>query len=303
MKTVNFDLDALRTFSTGIELGSFAKAAERLNRSTSAVSAQLKKLEEQAGVPIVRKSGRGLLLTDAGELLLSYARRMLELNDEARMALGSTGLAGSIRLGLQEDFGEHLLSDILGSFARAHPAVHIEARIARNAELVSRIQMGDLDLALAWQDGGAATGQVEKVGTYQLHWIGPANRVPAGARNGSGPVPIVAMDAPCMLRKAATDALDRAGIAWRLVFTSPSLGGVWAAVAAGLGVTVRTQFGVTPGLHIMTGSEHGLPALGNIDLVLHRAAVALNPAAERLRTIILENVRYRAAGPDSTPAR
>ena len=88
MRRVNFDLDVLRTFVTGIELGSFAKAADRLGRSTSAVSAQLKKLEEQAGTPVLRKSGRGMVLTEAGETMLAYARRLLELNDEAAAALG-----------------------------------------------------------------------------------------------------------------------------------------------------------------------------------------------------------------------
>src|ERR1700749_5044129 len=103
MARVTFDLDVLRSFVTGVEQGSFAKAADRLGRSTSAVSAQLKKLEEQAGIALLRKSGRGMALTDAGEVLLGYARRMLELNDEAAKAVGSTGLQGSVRLGLQED--------------------------------------------------------------------------------------------------------------------------------------------------------------------------------------------------------
>lgn len=167
MRRTIFDLDVLRTFSTGMELGNFAKAAERLGRSTSAVSAQLKKLEEQAGTPIFRKAGRGLALTDAGETMLGYARRLLELNDEAAAAVNSVELEGWVRLGLQEDFGETLLPDVLGRFARAHPKVRIEARVVRNAELLERVTSGKLDLALAWSDG-TLTAHCERIGEVPM---------------------------------------------------------------------------------------------------------------------------------------
>lgn len=153
MRRVTFDLDVLRSFASGIELGSFAKAADRLGRSTSAVSAQLKKLEEQAGTALLRRAGRGMALTDAGEVMLAYARRLLEVNDQAAAAIRGSELAGRVRLGLQEDFGETLLPDVLGRFARAHPQVCIEARIARNAELRRQLDAGRLDLTLAWETG------------------------------------------------------------------------------------------------------------------------------------------------------
>src|SRR6516164_8662140 len=133
VRRVTFDLDVLRSFMTGMELGSFAKAADRLGRSTSAVSAQLRKLEDQAGTAIFRKSGRGLALTEAGETMLAYARRLIDLNDEAASAIHGVELEGWVRLGLQEDFGDALLPDVLGRFTRAHPKVKIEARVARNA--------------------------------------------------------------------------------------------------------------------------------------------------------------------------
>lgn len=290
MRRVNFDLDAMRTFCVGMELGSFAKAADRLGRSTSAVSAQLKKLEEQAGTPLARKSGRRLVLTDAGELLLSYARRMLELNDEAWLALGSAELAGAVRLGLQEDFGEHMLSQMLGRFARTHPSVRIEARVGRNADLLAGIEKGELDLALAWH-AGDATAHMQEVGTYALQWIGPADPSLLRWQPGREPLPLVAVDGRCVLRKLATEALDRGGIAWRLAFTSPSLGGVWAAVAAGLGVTVRTGFGLASGLRILDGAHAGLPPLGSIGLALHRSAPELAAPAQRLEAIILDSIR------------
>ncbi|WNG21841.1 LysR family transcriptional regulator [Cystobacter fuscus] len=292
MHRVNFDLDALRSFSVGMELGSFARAADKLGRSTSAVSAQLKKLEEQAGTPILRKEGRGLGLTDAGEVLLGYARRILELNDEACMAVGGLELEGWVRLGLQEDFCEHLLSDVLGRFARGHPGVRIEAKVARNGELMKQVQTAKLDLALAWHAGGG-TPHMEPVGAYPLQWIGPADWPLGPWCERNEPVPLVAFEAPCLVRSMATEALDRAGIPWRIVFTSPSLGGVWAAVAAGLGITVRTRFGMTPSLRILSPEECGLPALPELGLAIHRAEAAPTPACRRLLEIIRESVAER----------
>lgn len=289
MRRVTFDLDALRTFCVGMELGSFAKAADQLHRSTSAVSAQLKKLEEQAGTPIVRKSGRGLVLTEAGEVLLDYARRMLELNDEAQLALGGMNLHGKIRLGLQEDFSQHLLSEILGQFTRACSSVIVETKVARNAELRSLIQTADLDLALAWRvDKG--TPYMETLGSYPLQWIGPADPSLLRWRDRQEPVPLVAFDSGCAIRATAIAALDEAGIPWRVAFTSPSLGSVWAAVAAGLGITVRTHFGIPSGVRILPPEDHGLPPLPSIDLALHRATPQLAPVSERMHAIIRESL-------------
>lgn len=289
MRKITFDLDALRSFCVGMELGSFAKAADRLARSTSAVSAQLKKLEEQAGTPILRKAGRGMALTDAGEALLSYARRMLELNDEAAMAVRGHDLEGWVRLGLQEDFGEHLLPEVLGRFARSHLGVRIEARIARSADLMAQVQSGRLDLALAWLAGNE-TPHMEVLGSHPLQWVGSATQL-AGLPVESGkPVPLVAMEGTCLMRSIATEALDRAGIPWRLVLTSQSLSGVWAGVAAGLGVTVRTRVGLTAQLQALDPAAYGLPSLPSLGLALHRAEPAATAACQRLREIIAAGV-------------
>lgn len=282
MRQLNFDLDVLRSFVTGIELGSFARAADRLGRSTSAVSAQLKKLEAQIDLPILSKSGRGLVLTPRGETLFSYAKRLLELNDEAAAAVRGADLAGCVRLGLQEDFGESLLTEALGSFARAHPQVHIEARVARNAELLELIGSGQLDLALAW-DSGKGSPYGRRVAELPMCWIGrPGDH---GHRQDE-PLPLVAFEAPCLMRSAATAALDRAGIAWRLAFTSASLSGIWAAVGAGLGITIRTSAGLPAKLQVLSGMPE-LPAIG---LVLHRAESAPNAVVKQLEAIILSKL-------------
>jgi len=289
MRKVTFDLDVLRSFSTGVELGNFAKAADRLGRSTSAVSAQLKKLEEQAGTPIFRKNGRGLALTDAGDTMLAYARRLLELNDEAATAIRGAALEGWVRLGLQEDFSESLLPEVLGRFARAHPKVRIEARVARNVELIDRVTSGRLDLALAWSDG-AMTPFSERVAEAPMRWIGAAGDRRVWRRGDEEPLPLATLEAPCIMRSASINALDRAGIPWRLAFVSPSLGAIWAATAAGLGLSVRTAIGLPPSVRPLAVGEDGLPPLPSLGLVLHRVEADLAPAPERLASILREAV-------------
>lgn len=286
MRKITLELDVLRTFVTGVELGSFARAADRLGRSTSAVSAQLKKLEQQLDQPVLRKSGRGMALTPAGETLLAYARRLLALNDEAVAALSGAALAGSVRLGMQQDFGEHLLTEVLGRFAGAHPQVLIDARMARNVQLLEHVGAGQLDLALAWDTGGRWP-YATALGQLPLHWLAGAD-AQLSARDRQAPLPLVVLDAPCLMRTAAIDALDRAGIAWRIAFTSTSLSGVWAAVAAGLGVTVRTTVGVPASVRPLPASV--LPALPTIGVNLLQADAQLAPVAQRLRAIMLEAV-------------
>ncbi|WP_332119071.1 LysR substrate-binding domain-containing protein [Azorhizobium caulinodans] len=289
MQIPNLDMDALRSFVAGVELGSFARASDRLGRSTSAVSAQLKKLEEQAGVALVRKAGRGLALTDAGETLLSYARRLLDLNDEALTALRGVELEGWVRLGLQEDFGEAILPHVLGRFARAHPKVRIESRIARNSELVDKTLSGHLDLALAW-DGGEWAGHAERLAEVPLCWLAAQDGVASWRAGGAEPLPLAALEAPCLLRTLAASHLDRQGMAWRLAFVSPSLSGLWAAAAAGLGIVLRTQIGRPSGVHVLDPATHGLPQLPTLGLMLYRPEREPSPAVRHLEAILRQAV-------------
>jgi DNA-binding transcriptional LysR family regulator len=290
----NLDLDVLRSFATGIELGSFAKAADRLGRSTSAVSAQLKKLEDQAGTPLLRKAGRGMALTEAGEVMLGYARRLLELNDEAVSAVRGVQLEGRVRLGLQEDFGESVLPEVLGRFRRAHPRLRVEVQLARNTALMQSLQLGRLDLALAWETD-QATAHAEHVHTLPMRWIVSDNEQIAVLHENHEPVPLVVLDAPCLMRTAATQALDRAGVAWRIAFTSPSLAGTWAAVKAGLGVSVRTPLGLPADLRVLDGQETNLPSLPQLGLALYRSEAEPEPAVVRLGELIMQRLRESIA--------
>ncbi|WP_439896533.1 LysR substrate-binding domain-containing protein [Burkholderia ubonensis] len=317
----NFDIAALRSLVAGMDLGSFAKAADRVARSSSAVSAQIRKLEEQAGTPLFVKSGRGLALTDAGDAMLRYARRMIELNDEAAAAVRGVSLDGWVRIGLQEDFGEAILPGVLGRFARAHPKVRIEARVAHNAELLERLDANQLDLALVWGDPASAafvarTGiDSEEIARVPIRWIGAAGSGAAGlgaagvgaagdgdagepsVRLSDEPLPLVVFDRPCRFFGAATDALDRAGVPWRVAFTTPSLAGLWAAAAAGLGLTVRSHYGLPASVRLIDAAPLGLPELPSVPLMLLRRASSATPTVDRLARIMTQAV----SGATETP--
>ncbi|QVN17701.1 LysR family transcriptional regulator [Burkholderia pyrrocinia] len=319
----NFDVAALRSLVAGVDLGSFAKAADRVARSSSAVSAQIRKLEEQAGTPLFVKAGRGLALTDAGDAMLRYARRMIELNDEAAAAVRGVNLDGWVRVGLQEDFGEAILPDVLGRFARAHPKVRIEARVARNADLLDRLDANQLDLALVWGDPVSAAFvsragiDSEAIAQVPMQWIGavgaggfgmPDGGGEAGAEDGAGetggravraagePLPLVVFDRPCRFFGAATDALDRAGVPWRVAFTTPSLAGLWAAAAAGLGLTVRSHYGLPASVRVLDAAASGLPELPSLPLILLRRTSSATPTVDRLARIVTQAVRDAAEG-------
>ncbi|ASG19634.1 DNA-binding transcriptional LysR family regulator [Nitrospirillum viridazoti] len=286
---VNLDMDVLRTFVTGFELGSFARAAERLGRSQSAISTQLRRLEDQIGRPLVQKSGRGLALTPAGESLLSYAKRLLDLNDEAVDGIRGAEVAGWVRLGLPQDFAETWLPGVLNRFNRAHPKVRVEVQVDRSTPLTEKTVKGELDLALIWGDG-RGTPYARQVAELPIAWIGRPDWPGMVALEGE-PLPLAVLPAPCAFRSAAVAALDGAGLPWRLAFTSPSLSGLWAAAEGGLGLTVRTTVTMPRTLSVLDPAATGLPPLPRVPLALHRAEADPSPAAARLAGILLDTIR------------
>jgi len=282
MAYLNLDMDVLRTLVTAQQLGGFNRAAGQIGRSQSAVSQQIRKLEEQVGEALFRKQGRGLIPTEAGDLVLAYARRILELNDEAVVALRGRAVEGVVRFGLPADFAESWLPLALGRFKRAHPAVRIEATVDRNRRLLDRLDRGELDLVLTLNN--ADRPDAERLASLPMVWIGPASGEPVSLPGE--PIPLVVFDAPCFFREAGLGALDRAGLAWRVAFTSASLAGLWAAVEAGLGITLRTATGL-PGSVVPID---GLPPAPTVPLALHDGGRRTSPAVSRLREIVSESL-------------
>ncbi|EAS45532.1 LysR family transcriptional regulator [Photobacterium profundum] len=273
----NLDLDALRCFVLGIELGSFALAAERLNRSPSAASAQLKKLEQQCNTPLVAKIGRHLEPTEAGEIVLAYARRMLQLNDEALHRLMGNTLEGKVAFGLQEDFSEVLLPQLLGAFSRTHPQLQLQSVVGRHKELINGIKSGELDFSLGWE-GKKAAPYSECLAELPLHWYGPKSKHLKESVQSAKPLPLVMLDSACMIRQQATEALDHEGIPWKITFVGRSLSNLWRGVEAGLGITVRSSFSHPDSVSKL----NGLPKLGKLRLCLDRNQYQLEEVQAQL---------------------
>jgi DNA-binding transcriptional LysR family regulator len=290
MPPPNLDMDALRTFLATQQLGSLNRAAERIGRSQSAVSQQMRKLEEQVGQPLFRRQGRGLVLTESGDLILSYGRRILDLNDEAIRAVQGASVAGVVRFGLPGDFAETWLPAALGQFKKAHPAVRVEIAVDRNGALLERLDRGELDLVLVM--GYESRPDAEHLATLQMAWIGPAHSEVSLSRGA--PLDLALYNSPCFFRRAGIEALDNANIPWRLAYTTASLQSLWAGVAAGLGITLRTAAGI-PSYLTRIGEREGLPPLPVVDLCLHTGQRDISPALAQLKRVVIENATANLA--------
>lgn len=274
----NLDLDTLRTLVIAHDLGGYAQAAERLGRTPSAISLQMKRLQQDLDIPLFRKSGRGLALTEAGETTLAYARRMLALNDELMDTMHGATLAGLIRIGCPQDFSP-ILPGVLSHFATLYPRMQVELHIEGNAALADSLEKQQLDLALVI--GQADRAAAVTIGELKLVWIASTLFTPPGDQ----PLPIAVLGPQCAFRKWAIQQLEEITRSYRIAATSPSLNGLWAAVLGGLGITARTALGLPADL-ICGPSLFGLPALGGMPVTLHRNPHATGPAIDRFSTLL-----------------
>jgi DNA-binding transcriptional LysR family regulator len=282
MTLPNLDTGTLRTLVVANELGGYGAAGARLGRTPSAISLQMKRLQRDVGAPLFRKDGRGVALTEAGEIVLRYAKRMLALNDELLDTVRGASLRGSVRLGFAQDFADEILPAVLARFSALYPLVTVELRIDGNAALADAIEKNQLDLALAIGHEEKKTAEVG--GSLDLAWIAGADFV---VREEQA-LPLVVLGPQCAFRKTAIRALDDAGVSWRVAAVSPSVAGVWAATRAGLGVTVRSALGLPVSLS-HGKSLFGLPALGEFPVTLHaRRSSASSGGVRRLREIVRE---------------
>jgi len=280
----NLDMDCLRTFSAIAELGTFARAADRVGRSLSAVSLQVDRLEAQIGVPLFRRDGRRKALTEEGERMLLHAKQILTANDTALSALAQKAICGPVRLGIVQDLAEQTLASVLGDFARVHRNARLDVRVERSKVLTDAVSADALDMAITLEVDAPFTG--EKLAETEMVWIGPRDGGVADKR----PLPLVLFDAPCAFRAAGQRALQAAGIDWRIALSSPGLSGLRAGVIAGLGLTVRTRAFIAEagGALVEIG---GLPKLSRVRYVLHVGPNRLTPAAEHLIESCRERLR------------
>ncbi len=279
----NLDIDLLRTLVAIAGTGSFATAASAVHRTQSAVSMQMKRLEEVVDQPLFEKQGRRAVLTAQGQNLLLYARRIVNLQDEALAAFRSPDIHGEVRLGVCDDYVMRLMPPILSGFAEQFPQVHIRLDSQSSPQLIAATAQGELDFSLV--NIVKSDIEHEKLVSEPLVWVTSERHLTHEQR----PLPI-AIESACLWGAWAQQSLDHHGLHYRIAYTTFSFAGICAIVDAGLAVSVMSRNSVPSNLRIV-GESEGLPELPMTNIGLVRRSATLSPAAQRL----IDTVRQQFA--------
>ncbi|MBB2697709.1 UNVERIFIED_ORG: DNA-binding transcriptional LysR family regulator [Rhizobium esperanzae] len=264
------DLDQLQTFIAIVDSGSFTKAADKVYKTQSAVSMQMRRLEERIGKQLFIKDGRGNRLTVEGEKLLNYARRIIRLNNEAIAAFDDNRLEGTLRIGTPDDYADRYMPEIIGRFAKTHPNVELYIVCEPSADLAERMHKGELDIALVTHNPRERMSDV--VRTEPLCWVGSANH----PIRDDAPVPLAVGRRDCQWRQLACSALDAVGREHQILFTSWSCTVVAAAVLAGMAVSVMPESALRTGMKVLSQAD-GFPALPPVQIgIMKRPGVSIS---------------------------
>lgn len=275
------DLELLRSFVSVVEAGGFTRAGARVHRTQSTVSQQIKRLEEDVGQLLLHRDGKDVRPTEAGERLLSYARRLLSLAEEARDVLRQPDGEGAIRLGIPEDFAAYRLPKLLGAFSRSHPGLRLDVRADQSKHLARDLECGELDLALYKREAGAKDAIA--VWPERVHWVTSKSH-PVDVNVSS--VPLIGFPLGCIYRAGAIHALESAGRAWHTAYTSSNLAGIQAAVAAGMGLSILSEMSIQSEHRVLTSKE-GFAPINKTELAL-MASPDASPATLRLADRLAE---------------
>ena len=279
----NLDLDLLKTFIAIADTGSFTRAADDVGRTQSAVSMQIKRLEDIVGRSLFARDGRQNRLTVHGEKLLDYARRIVKLSDEAVMAFTKPELTGTVRFGTPDDYADRFLPEILARFARTHPLVQVDVDCRSSDVLVQHIRRGELDVSLITSEyGGAGT---ETVRTEPLVWVVSQRHCP----HLQPVLPVALSEAGCAWRKMTMETLDALDRPYRIAYASNNSNAVNAAVLSGLAVGVVPQICFRPAMRMLT-EEEGFPPLGEFNIGLVRSPGKSSSAVEALASHVKESL-------------
>ncbi len=277
------DPELLRTFVSVAETGGFTSAARALNRTQSAVSLQIKRLEARVGDVLFRRTSRRVVPTRAAETLLPYARRILRLHDEAAAAVGAPGRGRSLRLGITEEQALVYLPNIIPRFNERFPGVQLNVECDLSTRLLARMEEGDLDLALTIRHGPVGKGEV--LGRERLVWVAHE-----AFRNEPGEaLPLAVNPAGCIYRSYALTALGRIQRPWRIAYVSSSPAGINLALEANMAVSVKAGRSV-PGYCRVLDGEAGIPALPQVDVELHRSPTALSEVTDGFVDLLLGEI-------------
>ena len=269
------DLDQLRTFLAIADAGSFTSAATHVHRTQSAVSMQMRKLEERVGKSLFERDGRNVRLTEAGEHMVHYARRLMRLNDETVAAFNDTELTGSVYLGTPDDYAERFLPEILARFARSNPRVEVNVVCEESEVLFKSVKANKLDLAIVTHCADTESATIFR--REPLFWVASRQH----DAEVCDPLPLSLSQPSCEWRRLAVNKLDEIGRAYRIVYSSRNSTAIMAAVLAGLAITTVPESGLRPGIKIL-GEAEGFPSLPMCDIGLVRNWQRVSPATDAL---------------------
>src|SRR6516164_3384697 len=274
-------LSLLRSFVSVVDAGGFTRAGERVHRTQSTVSQQIRRLEASCGRPLLHRNGKQVGLTEQGERLLAYARRILALAKEAHHVVAQPQGDCIVRLGLPEDFAANRLAQVLARFARSQPRIRLDVRCDLSVQLRKDLDRGELDLILFKRDSGERAGIASW--PERLSWAMSRSH-PIDARRD--PVPLVVFPQGCLYRNRAIHALEAAGRSWHIAYLSPNFYGIQAAVSVGLGISILPQAAILAG-HRVLGAKEGFARVPNTELAL-LAAPDASPATRRLADVLAD---------------
>jgi DNA-binding transcriptional LysR family regulator len=283
------DLDQVRTFVVICETGSFTKAADVVHKTQSAVSMQIRRLEERIGKPLFARDGRASKLTPDGERLLAYARRMVKLNDETLAAFDEAELSGRVRLGTPDDYADRFLPEILARFARSNPRVEVTVVCEPTPQLVELIRQNELDVAIITYV--REKGPAEVIRREPLLWVTSQRH----AVHDEPVLPLALGRPTCNWRRAALDALDDMRRPHRILYASWNANAVGAAVVAGLAVTVLPESAIRPGMRVL-GEADGFPRLPVCEIGLLRSWHQASPVVDALAGHIVSSLDNLTSG-------
>lgn len=273
------DPDVLRAFVLIADGGSVTRAAERVGRTQSAVSMQMRKLEDTLGTPLLTRGARGLSTTPKGAWLAERARTLLSLHDEIHANFRAAPLIGQVRLGTPDDYALQWLPRILAGFAQSHPKIEVDVVCSNSENLARQLEEEELDLTLLTEGHRDVVG--EELWRGPLRWVGPVN----GQLHRRTPLPLALAQPGCTWRQVALEALARVGRPARVTYNSATQTGCFSVALAGLALTVSTPAQLPPGLTWLGPAEE-LPPLPDIGIELHRSADADQPAVLALAAAI-----------------
>lgn len=278
----SIDTELLRTFVAIADYGGFTRAGEVVNRTQSAVSMQMKRLEEDLiRRPLFQKDGRTVSLTIEGQVLLGYARRILKLHGEVFNTLREPHMVGVVKIGSPDDYVMRFLPGILQRFAQAYPLVQIEVHCEPSRQLLQR---QDLDLSIVTREPGTEIGQILR--QERFVWMVAQGFYP----HEQNPIPLAMFNTDCFCRTWACNALDTMQRDYRIAYTSASLAAISAVVTAGLAVTAQLESLLTPDLRII-GEAEQMPQLPLASIVLLRNPKNPSPITECLAEHIAEGFK------------